>query len=203
MIRNTMFDVVYDIWPMLLVSIVVIIMLRIVYLMQNKESLVLYRELMMLTFIIYIMCMFYIVTIYDVSYSNDSNFIPFKEIMRYTFGSNLFLRNVIGNIVIFMPFGFFVGYILKLNKLKIAFFITLVTSFIIEFVQLHSNRIFDIDDIILNVSGAVVGCAVYILLYRFREKLPSIFKSILIYNFLVITMLIALVAYLFRLKWGI
>ena len=47
------------------------------------------------------------------SYSN--NFIPFKEIMRYNLDSKLFFKNVIGNVLLFVPFGYFVNSIIN-NK---------------------------------------------------------------------------------------
>ena len=66
--------------------------------------------------IIYILCLFQIVTVQDTVYWSTNNFIPFKEIFRYEFGSKVFIHNIIGNIILFIPFGFFVSSILKTKK---------------------------------------------------------------------------------------
>lgn len=83
--------------------------MRITYILKYKVDFILYKELFSLLFVIYVMCLFYVVTFQDVSWST-SNFIPFKEIFRYEFGTKLFFKNVIGNMIMFVPFGFFVSY---------------------------------------------------------------------------------------------
>ena len=76
-----------------------------------------------------------------------------------------------------MPFGFFASYYLKPKKVYLVFFMTLLTSLAIELVQLYIGRVFDIDDIILNVIGGILGYISYYLLDKFASKLPSILKS--------------------------
>ena len=109
MIRDQIMQILGEVWPTILISSVIVISLRLVYIFKNKEQFVFYKELLSLAFIIYVLCLFYVVTFQDVSWST-SNFIPFKEMFRYDFGSRLFIKNVLGNIVLFAPYGFFVGY---------------------------------------------------------------------------------------------
>ena len=69
-------------WPMITIAIIIAVLLRVTYLFTNKEKLVLHDELFKLSFIIYILCLFYAVTFQDVSWASH-NYIPFKEILRY------------------------------------------------------------------------------------------------------------------------
>lgn len=195
MIRRQFLDIFESTWPTILISMVIIISMRIVYLFKNKKEIVLYRELMALLFIIYVLCLFYVVTFQDVSWSS-SNFVPFHEMFRYEFGSRLFIKNVIGNMLLFMPFGFFSAYYLKLEKPYIVIFLSLIVSATIETTQLLIGRVFDIDDIILNLFGGVFGFYVYHLLDRINVHLPNILKNQIIYNIILVVLLGLFIAYL-------
>ena len=117
------------------------------------------------------MCLFYVVTFQDIDVSaNGYNLIPFKEMFRYRIGSRLFFKNVIGNMLMFIPFGFFTSYILREIKMKWVLFITLAVSITIELTQSRIGRIFDIDDVILNVIGGVIGYYVFNFIYHIRNK---------------------------------
>ena len=176
-IANAIQDVIDVTWPMVIISIVVAVSLRVAYLIKNRMHCTLYKELFSLIFIIYILCLFQIVSGQDVVSWSTNNFVPFREITRYQLGTSLFFNNVLGNLLLFMPFGFFVSYYLKPKKVYLVFFMTLLTSLAIELVQLYIGRVFDIDDIILNVIGGVFGYIIYYLLDKFASKLPSILKS--------------------------
>ena len=189
MIPNEVNIVLNDIWPMLLLFVIVIFTMRLVDIIINKKRLVLYKDLFLLTFILYMFLLFELVTSTDFeSYSN--NFIPFKEIMRYSYTSNLFFKNVLGNVLLFVPFGYFVNNILKNKKSIVAIIITLVTSLSIELIQMNIGRSFDIDDIILNLVGGIVGYIIYRFINYVKEKLPNILKKEWIYNILWILILI-------------
>ena len=54
-LSNTIQGVVRFTWPMLIISLVVLVSVRVSYLVKNKEYFVLYKELLMLSFIIYIL----------------------------------------------------------------------------------------------------------------------------------------------------
>lgn len=197
MFRDTIVDIFNQTWPMLLICTTIAISMRITYLIKNQQNLFLYRELMKLLFIIYIMCLFYVVSFQDVSWST-SNFIPFKEIMRYEFGSRLFLLNVVGNTLMFIPYGFFIGYFLKNNKILTAIILGLITSTTIETTQLQIGRVFDIDDIILNVLGVIIGNYIYMFLGSIKNRLPKFLKHPIFYNIIVITLLVLFALYLFK-----
>ena len=195
MIRNQMLDIFEATWPTIIISTVIIVTMRIVYLIKNKKELILYKELVSLLFIIYVLCLFYVVTFQDVSWST-SNYVPFHEMFRYEFGSRLFIKNVVGNLLLFMPYGFFAAYYLKLEKPKAVIILALLVSITIETTQLLIGRVFDIDDIILNFIGAILGFYVYRFLDRINHLLPDILKKPIIYNIIMIVLLGLVVAYL-------
>lgn len=161
-------------WPMVIISCIIIISLRISYLIKNKERFVLYKELLMLGFIIYSMCLFQIVTFQDEVSWSTNNFIPFREILRYNIGSRLFIKNVLGNMLLFLPFGFFTSYLLDNKKSLLTVVLTLIASLSIEVVQLMIGRVFDVDDIILNVLGGTFGFYLYNILDRLGKKSPKL-----------------------------
>ena len=150
----------------------IIIVLRIAYLIKNRVKFVFYREIFMFTFIIYLMCLFYVVTFQDIDSSQISgyNIIPFKEMFRYKIGSRLFFKNVIGNMLMFIPFGFFTAYILRKIDFKWVFFITLIVSITIEITQTYIGRVFDIDDVLLNVFGGSLGYYIFDFFYSLKKS---------------------------------
>ena len=103
MLKNIFMDVIPDIWPMLIIILVIVCSLRITYLLTKHKKLQLHKELIALIFIIYVLCLFHVVTLQDNNYC-VSNFTPFKEIFRYSIGSDKFKKNVLGNIVLFIPY---------------------------------------------------------------------------------------------------
>ena len=179
--------------PMIIVSVVVLILLRIIYLIKNKQKIVLYKDLTYLAFVIYLLSLFQIVTLQDAVSWSTNNFIPLKEITRYNIGSDLFIKNVIGNILLFVPFGFFISYILKSKRWFEPFIITITCSITIEFVQLSIGRVFDVDDILLNLIGGIIGYLFYKLAKYISSKLPKFLKNDYFLDFLSIVIVIAII----------
>ena len=198
LIRQSIIEILGQTWPTILISSVIAISMRLVYLIKNKQKIILYREMLALIFIIYVLCLFYVVTFGDVGWSN-SNFIPFKEMFRYSFGSNLFIKNVLGNIIMFVPYGFFVSYYLDLKKPLSAFLLVLLVSTSIETTQLLIGRVFDIDDIILNIVGGMIGFVIYKLLDLINDHLPSVLKNPIVYNIIIVLCAIFMAMYMFNL----
>ena len=203
MIQKTLENAFSENYPMIIIFTIVIISIRIVYLIVNKEKFVFYKEMFMLAFLLYALLLFYVVTFQDVNYGTN-NFIPFHEIFRYEFGSRFFMHNIIGNIILFIPFGYFVSHILKTRKPFAMFAIAVITSCVIEFTQLKIGRTFDVDDILLNIIGCFLGYFVYLIIDTLEKKLPPVFSTNLAKNIFVIVMFI-LVALLYSkfTFWGI
>lgn len=188
-ISSSFREVLHDTWPMIVLTCVVLIVIRLTYLIKNKQKLIFSNEMMMLTFIVYILCLFQIVTSQDVSAVHGVNVTLFKELTRYQIGSRLFYRNIVGNIIMFIPFGFFTSYYLKLEKKRMIFYITLVVAIVIELIQLKIGRAFDVDDVILNVVGSLLGY----FLYRLMDKVFGDLSDTIKGTFIVIGILTTIV----------
>ena len=198
-VKNIIEDIMPDIWPMVLIIVVILSSLRIAFLLNNNKKFCLHKEVLSLIFIVYILCLYHVVTFQDVNYGIN-NFIPFKEIFRYPIGSSNFIKNVIGNITLFIPFGFFSSYYLKNKKMLTPFILSLITSLTIESVQFYIGRVFDIDDIILNTLGGIIGFLFYIAFDAISIRLPKFMKSDAFLNLLIILVVILIIAYSFNLN---
>jgi len=195
-LSNTLHGVINFTWPMIIISVIIMVSFRICYLIKSHEKIVLYKELSMLIFGIYILCLFQVVTFQDDVTWATNNFIPFKEIMRYNITSRLFIKNVLGNMLMILPFGFFASFYLKSEKLTLPLLLTLIASISIEVVQLLIGRVFDVDDIILNVLGGMLGYLFYLVMRKIGEKLPSFTKNEWFLNILSILVLGGLITLL-------
>lgn len=89
------------------------------------------------------------------------NFVPFKTILPYLLGhKGLIIAgvNLIGNIALLVPIGFLVPFIYPNVKWKSSLFIAIIAGFSIEIMQVVLGvGIFDIDDILLNALGVMIG----------------------------------------------
>lgn len=182
--------------PMIIISVVVAITLRAADIVKNKKTFCFYKELIALSFIIYILCLFQVVTFQDNNNISSNNLIPFREMFRYDLGSRLFLKNVLGNIIMFLPYGFFTSYFLKEKKLLPILILTVVTSLTIECTQLMIGRVFDIDDILLNIMGGVLGHYLYILILKIGDMCPSVLQREWFLNLVSIILLVGLITLL-------
>ena len=113
----------------------------------------------------------------------------FKEIKRYWYnrekiGTLFFLINLVGNVVVFMPFGFLVPVMYREQRKDVVYrghyfrsmlFVLLLGflfSLVIEFVQLVTKvGCFDVDDLLLNTSGVLLGYIIYYI----SKKLIGVF----------------------------
>lgn len=111
-------------------------------------------------------------TVYDIKLygidcsSNQLNIIPFSQ--------EIDIIVYLLNIILLMPCGFLLPLIVKkfdsFNRILIVnFFLSLS----IELSQLFNNRKTDIDDIILNVGGALIGYIVYRLVVKVFPKMAN------------------------------
>ncbi|MCO1603317.1 VanZ family protein [Desulfosporosinus nitroreducens] len=96
------------------------------------------------------------------------NLTPLKTIASYienyeSFGVSIVLINLAGNIVAFMPLGFLLPLVFKRTRRLIAIIgIALLTSITAEICQYIFNvGGLDIDDVLLNTIGGVLGYLVY------------------------------------------
>lgn len=191
-IPKEFYNALNQVWPIIFIFVVVVGLIRFFALKSENRSIIFHKEFMYFLFIIYILLLFELVTNTDMK-SIGNNFVPFKEMFRYDISSPLFIRNVVGNVVMFIPFGYFVCYFISRCEFYKCFLISLLTSFTIESVQFKIGRSFDIDDIMLNVLGGLVGYILYKMLTAAYNALPKFLKSDLILNILSIILFIIIV----------
>lgn len=200
---NTVKGVMEFTWPMIVICVLTLASIRIVYLIKNEKEFILYKEVFHLFFLIYILCLFQIVTFEDTSiYIDGNNLVPFKEIFRYKIGSRLFFKNVIGNIVLFIPYGIFASMYTKIEKPFHALCLIIYASVIVEVTQVLIGRIFDIDDIILNIIGGMGGYLIYSIINRIGDSVPRIFRSNWFLNILSMLLVGLLLCYVWMVVLG-
>lgn len=194
-LRGQVLDILSYTWPTMVMGIIIAVLLRVTYLLSERKKIVLHDELFKLSFMIYILCLFYVVTFQDVSWSSH-NFIPFKEILRYDFGTSLFYKNIFGNMLLFLPYGIFIAKYVKTDKLFVVFLLAFITSLSIEVVQFLIGRVFDIDDIILNIVGCLIGFILYRWFKKISNKLPEFFRKDIFWNIVSLIILGGLIWFL-------
>ena len=185
-----------NMWPMLTIFLVVIAVVRVAAIKNNNEKLVFYKEFSNLLFIIYILLLYELLTRAELNTVRGYNLVPFSEMFRYEIGSTSFYLNVVGNIVIFIPFGYLISTYIKPKRILSILIVSVISSATVEFVQLCIGRSFDVDDIILNVIGGIIGFLLYIGWTAIKKHLPKIFQSDTFYNIICVILIIVLLIYL-------
>lgn len=198
MIWNTIKGVILDNWPILTIFLVTMCTMRFFYLKNHREKICFYKEFLSILGIIYIFLLFQLLTKVELNSGGGYNLIPFTEILRYEFGSKLFIYNVIGNICVFIPFGFIVAEYIKPKTIMAPLLISLIVSSTVEFVQLNIGRSFDVDDILLNIVGCVGGYLIYIGLSAIRNHLPKAFQSDGLYNAICLLLIVLVLFYVLK-----
>lgn len=96
------------------------------------------------------------------------NFVPFRTIGSYFGrGAGLFLVNIVGNVIMFAPLGFFVPLLWrKLHGFWRMTALGAAISCAIELAQVFILRSVDVDDVMLNTLGVLLGYGLYALLQK-------------------------------------
>ncbi|MFS0766007.1 VanZ family protein [Peribacillus sp. 1P06PB] len=168
-----------------------------------KRRISILKFMYLLLFIIYI-CTVIGITIFPIPFQQylietmiedqfglKHNFIPFKifyDAMSYgslSFGLTILLKQAVGNIILFLPMGFVLPMIItNLQTIGKVIFIGTLTSLSIELFQGlaglwvgYNYRAVDIDDLIFNVLGTVIGFLIWKLLYEFLNRNDLIIVS--------------------------
>lgn len=142
-------------------------------------------------FIVYIVCIVYFLIFSDMFGRGSGyeerryNLIPFEEITRFIkYGNQMsagsVFLNLYGNIIAFIPFGMLLKWARNKNTTFLqAFAYSLGFTLIIEVAQYITKLgVFDIDDILLNTLGGIIGYLIYYvtakLLRRYHAKKQGI-----------------------------
>jgi len=96
-----------------------------------------------------------------------ANFIPFKTIVPYLFGNQGLVIggvNLLGNVALLVPVGFLAVLVCRNFTWRKALLLSVAAGLSIETLQalLHLG-IFDVDDIMLNALGVLVGFWIFVI----------------------------------------
>jgi len=159
-----------------------------------------FKSVLLYLFIFYLICAYFLVIlplpkISDVAKmtSPRTQLIPFSFVMDFLSKSSLDIANVhtyipafkesyvyvpLFNVFLTVPFGMFIRYYFQCDFKKTAFFTFLLSLFFeltqlsgLYFIYPRGYRLFDVDDLILNTCGGIVG---YWIAYPFIHLLPPI-----------------------------
>lgn len=137
-----------------------------------------------LLFYVYILLLSYFL-FFSERYGRDSvtqqfNLQLFKEIKRFIkhreqIGLEGFVVNIFGNVIAFMPYGFLLP---LLNRAYRRFFIiailSIVFSLVVETAQLLLRvGVFDVDDILLNSLGGVLGYIIFLVIHSLYKRMEG------------------------------
>lgn len=109
-----------------------------------------------------------------------NNFIPLGSILPILTQNNFLVtvRQIIGNVILFLPLGFFVPLVWKQQTnislvLKIGFIFSIgieVTQFLISLILGFTYKVTDVDDVILNTFGCLIGYFLFKIFERGYKK---------------------------------
>jgi glycopeptide antibiotics resistance protein len=170
------------------------------------------RFLPLLLLLVYVVILFKVMVLKDVpmirigpimlnfggTQTGDPNYSPFKTILPYLLGDNGFLigaLNIGGNIAFLIPIGFLLPFAFAGIDWKKSLAVAVISGMSIELTQVFLNiGIFDIDDVILNGLGVMVGFWMYVL---FQKIMSSAYRkfAILVISILTLVIVISLFAF--------
>lgn len=104
------------------------------------------------------------------------NIIPFRSIYRIAVFSPTIsdpVRILLGNVILFMPLGFLIPSIwIKWRRVVYIIAIGFSVSLVIEMSQfLFTHRVANVDDVILNTLGAVIGYGLFSIILWVKKRI--------------------------------
>ena len=178
--------------PYMIIAIPIYLISRFIYLKIKNKKLNWYHEIVLFLFVIFIVGLASqtIIPKFESGVGgfkiikngiHETNLIPFKVLVE-TYNEvfingyiNYFIINFLGNIILFMPFGFIIPLLWNVSNKKVII-IGFCSSLFIEICQLFLTRGTDVDDLILNTLGILLGLLLYKLLYKKFNKYMDKFR---------------------------
>ncbi len=104
------------------------------------------------------------------------NLVPFIDVLN---GRGDFIRQVVLNVIMTIPFGFLLPLVKKNVKLLKIVFYTFLLSLSIELLQplINGIRSSDITDLITNVIGGIIGYVIYLIFKPLTSKILNYLKN--------------------------
>ena len=102
------------------------------------------------------------------------NLVLFQEIKRFWYHRDqlgwIAFANLFGNVLIFVPFGFFMPMASRYRSCFLTLFYSFGLSFLVEVFQFVSRvGSFDVDDLLLNTIGGVIGYIIFVICNTIRR----------------------------------
>lgn len=188
-VKKIISDMWGSIWSMVAFISIIAVTLRMTYIFKGSKKFVLHKEILSWLFIVYVLCLYYIMMR---SNNIGINFMPLVGLFENITKNYEF---IIHNILIFLPLGFFSSYYLNNKKASMTFMISLIISALIEGMLYYLGRGFNIDIVILNIIGGFIGYLIYIGLMAIKGRLPKFMKSDTFINIILILLIILIVLF--------
>lgn len=190
---NAISNYIINMIPYMIIAVPIYLIIRFLMLRKSSRKFNLYHEIALLIFVIFIVGLASQTVIPKIELgingninilkngTHGINLLPLKvlfETYREVFVNlniNYFIINFLGNIIMFMPIGFFIPLLWEIPDKKIII-VGFLFSLFIEVCQLFLNRGTDVDDLILNTLGTILGLLVYKFLYKKFKNLIIRFR---------------------------
>lgn len=178
-------------WLIFIISVWLVVRITILFINKKKnKQFFLKRELVINLFALYVFCFIGItlfpIAIYWVKQQYNAKsaivLIPFRDIfyaIKYGVSKLIITRNLLGNIFLTAPIGLFIPVLWnkKFFNIKSIALLGVVLSFLIELLQYAEGMVFpsihtrtsDINDIILNTLGVILGYFIYSNLFKCKS----------------------------------
>lgn len=190
---NAISNYIINMIPYMVIAVPIYLIVRFLMLRKSSRKFNLYHEIALLIFVIFVVGLASQTVIPKIELgingninilkngTHGINLLPLKvlfETYREVFinlNINYFIINFLGNIIMFMPIGFFIPLLWEIPDKKIII-VGFLFSLFIEVCQLFLNRGTDVDDLILNTLGTILGLLVYKFLYKKFKNLIIRFR---------------------------
>lgn len=179
--------------PYLIVTLTLHIVIRVYCVKKKRIKPIIMRELILLCLVVLstIIVKLTIIPNWEIYYDSATqknvffnglsskkpiNLIPLKNIMNFTNGSvsvnpdEIFafvVLNLCGTFSLFLGLGLLLPEVhFRFKRLHNILFVSFATTIIIEFIQYYIGRIADIDDVIINSCGMIVGYFINLITHK-------------------------------------
>lgn len=159
----------------MIIGFIVTLVILVVDKIKKKDTSAKFRHVAMGLFVVYLLFLISITLIFrnkiNVEYSRIE-LIPFHDIVDIIKNKSYFeLFEKVYNILMFVPYSFLLGCILQKRK-SLAVIIGLATTLSIEIIQFLTERgVCDINDIIFNFVGTLIGYGLYKLFINICQRI--------------------------------
>lgn len=190
---NAISNYIINMIPYMIIAVPIYLIIRFLMLRKSSRKFNLYHEIALLIFVIFIVGLASQTVIPKIELGINGNInilkngkyginLPPLKVLFETYREvfinlniNYFIINFLGNIIMFMPIGFFIPLLWEIPDKKIII-VGFLFSLFIEVCQLFLNRGTDVDDLILNTLGTILGLLVYKFLYKKFKNLIIRFR---------------------------